>query len=53
MELLINGQGLLSEKHKDHPLKGQFDSYRECHIEPDWLLIYKATTSEIYFVVFF
>ena len=31
----------LKEKHKDHPLKGNFKGCRECHITPDWLLIYK------------
>lgn len=25
---------------KDHPLKGEFDGCRECHLEPNWLLIY-------------
>ncbi len=34
-------QGIpLDEKHKDHPLKGDWDGFRECHIQPDWLLIY-------------
>jgi mRNA interferase YafQ len=31
----------LSAKHKDHPLTGSWDGHRECHITPDWLLIYK------------
>lgn len=35
-----NGEKLAS-KHKDHILKGDFDGYRECHVESDWLLIYK------------
>ena len=30
----------LDEKHNDHPLSGNFIGFRECHIEPDWLLIY-------------
>jgi mRNA interferase YafQ len=30
----------LDDKNKDHPLKGNFKDYRECHIMPDWLLIY-------------
>ena len=34
-------QGMpLEEKYKDHPLKGNWDGFRECHIQPDWLLIY-------------
>ena len=32
---------LLEPKHKDHPLKGKYFGFRECHIRPDWLLIYK------------
>lgn len=31
----------LSPKHRDHALYGNFANHRECHIEPDWLLIYK------------
>lgn len=30
----------LDEKHRDHPLKGNWIGFRECHIQPDWLLIY-------------
>ena len=40
VKLLLEEQPLLP-KHKDHPLKGDFKGYRECHIRPDWLLIYK------------
>ena len=38
--MLANGEKL-PEKYKDHELKGNYAGYRECHIEPDWLLIYK------------
>ena len=31
----------LHSKHKDHNLTGAWYGYRECHITPDWLLIYK------------
>lgn len=31
----------LSHKHRDHVLTGNWTGHRECHIEPDWLLIYK------------
>ena len=30
----------LDPKHNDHALKGNYTGYRECHIKPDWLLIY-------------
>ena len=31
----------LAEKHKDHVLSGFWSKHRECHVTPDWLLIYK------------
>lgn len=30
----------LEEKFRDHKLKGPFEGFRECHIQPDWLLVY-------------
>lgn len=30
----------LEEKCRDHELKGKYQGFRECHIQPDWLLIY-------------
>lgn len=32
---------VLPEKYKDHALTGNFVGYRECHIQPDWLLVYR------------
>ena len=40
VELLSEERSLLP-KHKDHALKGNFTGYRECHIRPNWLLVYK------------
>ncbi len=40
VELLAAGKDL-PPKYKDHNLTGNYCKYRECHIEPDWLLIYK------------
>lgn len=31
----------LDEKYKDHGLVGNYAGFRECHIQPDWLLIYR------------
>ncbi|GHV54331.1 hypothetical protein AGMMS49579_14690 [Spirochaetia bacterium] len=39
----------LDEKYKDHALSGNFKDYRECHIKPDWLLVYRITDGVIYF----
>lgn len=41
---LANGETLPAE-YRDHPLKGNYGGYRECHVEPDWLLVYKITES--------
>ena len=40
IELLAAGKDL-PPKYKDHNLTGNYCKYKECHIEPDWLLIYK------------
>jgi len=40
MTMLINEKPLLP-KHEDHPLHGNYKGRRECHVEPDWLLIYR------------
>lgn len=40
IERLANGE-TLEEKYKDHFLTGNFKGCRECHIEPDWLLVYE------------
>ena len=33
----------LDRKYNDHPLKGKYKDCRECHIAPDWLLVYKLS----------
>ena len=40
IEILASGNSLPDE-YKDHSLIGKFSEYRDCHIESDWLLIYK------------
>ncbi|MEE0957589.1 MAG: type II toxin-antitoxin system YafQ family toxin [Ruminococcus sp.] len=40
LDILANGQPLPS-KNKDHQLTGSLKDFRECHIEPDWLLVYQ------------
>ena len=39
VEKLLHGIPL-EEKHRDHELKGKYKGFQECHIQPDWLLIY-------------
>ena len=48
MKKLIN-QESLEQRHKEHNLRGNYIGRRECHIEPDWLLIYKIGGDEIIF----
>ena len=36
----------LPKSYQDHPLKGDYRGYRDCHIEPDWVLIYGYETLE-------
>ncbi len=40
VEKLANKE-VLEEKFRDHELTGLYKGFRECHIEPDWLLIYR------------
>ena len=46
MEKLSNGEQL-PEKYQDHELKGEWSNFRECHIKPDWLLIYLKNEQEL------
>lgn len=37
---------VLDERFRDHPLVGNWKGYRECHLQPDWLLIYRIEANE-------
>ena len=37
---MLQADELLPEKYKDHSLQGNWKPCRDCHIEPDWILIY-------------
>ena len=45
LDLLIEGMQL-PEKHRDHALVGNYVGKRDCHIEPDWLLIYSLSEDD-------
>jgi mRNA interferase YafQ len=47
--LLIEGSPL-PPRYKDHPLAGEWKHFRDCHIEPDWLLIYKIVGDDLHLV---
>jgi mRNA interferase YafQ len=46
LRALVKGEAL-AEKYRDHALVGQYRGTRECHIEPDWLLVYERADDEI------
>lgn len=43
---LQNGE-CLPEKNEDHALTGNWKNHRECHIQPDWLLVYRVIENEL------
>jgi len=43
---IANGEKL-AERNRDHELSGNFVGFRECHIQPDWLLIYRIDNDEL------
>jgi mRNA interferase YafQ len=47
--LLLEGDPL-PPRYKDHPLRGNWQHHRDCHIEPDWLLIYKIAGDDLHLV---
>jgi mRNA interferase YafQ len=46
VQVLLAGRDL-PLKHRDHPLKGEWKGRRDCHIEPDWILIYRISKDEL------
>lgn len=43
----LANQRPLDKKYRDHELTGNYRNFRECHIEPDWLLIYRIEKGEL------
>ena len=46
LDILMAGQ-MLPPQRRDHPLTGNWLPKRECHIAPDWLLIYETNETEV------
>ncbi|HZK70970.1 MAG TPA: type II toxin-antitoxin system YafQ family toxin [Clostridia bacterium] len=46
----LENEEVLDAKYKEHHLSGNYNGYLECHIDPDWLLIYKINGQDLYFV---
>ena len=49
IQMLIAGVPL-PPQYKDHPLTGDWKHFRDCHIEPDWVLVYKVDGNDLYLV---
>jgi mRNA interferase YafQ len=50
IELLCSGKPL-PPSYKDHPLAGTYSSFRDCHIEPDWVLIYRIENIQLQLIL--
>ena len=50
IRMLADGE-TLPAKYRDHALTGNYSGFRECHITPDWLLIYEVRESELILVL--
>ena len=50
VDFLQNGKQL-PEKYKDHKLTGKWNNYRDCHITPDWVLIYQYQDDKLILVL--
>lgn len=46
LDILLSGQPL-AEKYRDHALQGNYKGFRECHIQPGWLLIYAIDGNQL------
>ncbi|MCD8254046.1 MAG: type II toxin-antitoxin system YafQ family toxin [Oscillospiraceae bacterium] len=46
VDILVAGE-TLDAKYRDHALSGNFNGVRECHISPDWLLLYDINGTEL------
>ena len=44
---LLQNQQPLPGRCRPHPLRGAWNGHWDCHIEPDWLLLYKVTNTEL------
>jgi len=47
--LLAEGAAL-PQRYKDHSLGGDWRQYRDCHLEPDWVLIYKIDGDDLFLI---
>jgi len=51
VNILAEG-GILGAKYRDHDLSGKYTGTRECHIEPDWLLVYEIQNDVLVLILY-
>lgn len=47
----LRNEEILDESYQDHPLKGKYLGFRECHVKPNWLLIYRIDNDDVVLVL--
>lgn len=50
IEMLCAGKPL-PRQYQDHPLSGTYAGFRDCHIEPDWILIYRIENNQLQLIL--
>lgn len=51
ISMIADGE-ILDKKYRDHNLSGDYDGCRECHVEPDWLLIYEVVDNVLVLLIY-
>lgn len=51
VNILADG-GMLDARYRDHDLSGNYQGTRECHIEPDWLLVYEIRNEVLVLILY-
>ena len=51
VNILAEG-GILGAKYRDHDLSGEYKGTRECHVEPDWLLVYEIQNDVLVLILY-
>jgi mRNA interferase YafQ len=46
MQLIIENHGPLPPEYLDHPLRGEWKDFRDCHVRGDWVLIYRICATD-------
>ena len=49
---MLAAEETLAPKYRDHALTGNYEGFRECHIEPDWLLVYRIDSDVLELFLF-